>query len=306
MDTKTFFGRTRIPDLRKTATKRQTTIVFLVVLLLNPPAFAGDSAQAAVSLKPEKGEPRVRTVGTPDRDSHRTFLLTNATKWANAYPGNPFGYVPTNTVAIREYALDTLLKLANAINEKWRLGLSGPITSDQVTGLDVLPKTNGLDAGITIAKRHAFRISENKFEGYADLEYWFNAYEGKPDKFKERAKQKDLLNKTTALRIARNALHSLGYAEDQLRLPRQPEVSQVEYRDQPTSNSLRFPHYEITWKTLKKGTSGWLSRVSMQVSGITGTVVAYEISSPFVPSVPLPANYWQMLGLAPTTNARSQ
>jgi len=204
-------------------------------------------AQLEPTTESETVNPAVQPailIETADFDSaaHRNQLLTNFTHYALAYPGNPFGYVPTNTVALHEYALELLLTLANDVNRSFRIGLTPPVTADSVTRIGVLPKTNDFSAGLTILSRYQLGFAGGKLINYRDLDYWFNTYENKPEKFQARAKEKNLLNKTKALQIARDALHALGFSESQLRLPRRPEIEQVEYTDQRTGKVALFPH----------------------------------------------------------------
>jgi hypothetical protein len=111
-------------------------------------------------------EPQVlalRVLTPSESKAHKQNLLTNFTVYGLARPGNKYGYVPTNTVAIRNYALTELLKLANNVNRAWSFGLPDEITADHVTRLAMLPKTNGFSASITVLARYAFAYSDGKF-----------------------------------------------------------------------------------------------------------------------------------------------
>jgi len=235
-----------------------------------------------------------------DSAAHRHRLLTNMTRYINVYPGNRYGYVPTNTMAFQEYALDFMLTLANDVNRKWRLGLPDPLTSDHVSEFGVLPKTNSFSAGIRVLGRYGFGFDDGRLENYRDVQYWGNAYECKPELFHQRATQPNHLTKSEALRLARDALHSLGLSEEELRIRKTPEMRQWECVPVGSTKPRPFPQYEIKWKYGYRKEPTWSAPVFMEVSGITKQIVAFECTSVNVPKIPLPTNYWQMLGLEPT------
>jgi hypothetical protein len=202
----------------------------------------------------------------------------------------------------QEYSLQKLLQLANDLNRRWSLGLPNPLTSDHVTRLRTLPKTNGISGSIVIAHRYSFSFADGKFESFADLEYWMNAYEGKPEKFKQRANAPNLLTKKEAEEIARRALVQMGLNEQQLGLCGRPQVVQEAYESQNSNDSVLFPHYHVTWRPAGSCDSEDSIWLKFEVSGITKSIAHFYNVSRLAPVEPLPKNYWEMLGRTDNKN----
>jgi hypothetical protein len=207
---------------------------------------------------------------------HRRELLTNAPTHRPLSPGSHgrLGYIPTNSLAFREYALETLLAQANLCNRKLALGLPNPITSDQVTVLTSIPTLTGLAGGITVLGRYRFGISDQRFTTYFDNQ--------------ELTDTDNKLTKMTALKVASDFLIGLNLGDQTNRLSQMPEIEQRSYTDEEERMHL-LPRYFIHWKN---------TRVQVEVSGITKRVVSYSnLDAP--KTIPVPTNYYQMLGISP-------
>lgn len=235
---------------------------------------------------------------------HRDQLISEHIKPDPVHHPSRSGYIQTNTVALQEYALYEMLKLANELNTKWALGIPSPITSDLVTTLRVAPHTNYLNKSIVILGRYHLFETEGALEGFRDKDYYMNAYEGKLELFRARAKEKDRLNRDKVIPMARQALHSLGWTEELLKVPKQP--SRYRQSEGPTDalgKRAKFPHYEVEFETMNRHKQDKRSIIRMEISGITGTIANFWISSNVIPRNPLPTNYWQLLGIRPPNQA---
>lgn len=244
------------------------------------------------------------------------------------------GYVPTNTLAFREYSLDLLIALANEVAEKWNLELSRPVTADHVTRFYAVPRITGADATITINERFGFAIQEGRFERFRDLRYWSGSWgdnSGLPtaaspptnselrapiardeafkqaflgqagranahhQKMVELSRATNRLTKETAMQLAQRCFHKLGFTEKQLGLCEQPDVTQFKYQPEGGTNSFPLPLYGVAWRF--QGND--LEPVTMEVSGITGSVVSYFNVAPGAKVIAFPTNYFEMLGVPP-------
>jgi len=245
-----------------------------------------------------------------------------------------YGLVPTNTLAFREYALDLLLAQANLVNENWHLGLPRPLTSDHVTGFYAVPQITGVKGSIMISNRFRFSIENGKLQSFRDDLYSSAILSQSPppptppaattngptrtvvakgeatpgqlaqaavlravdQKVAALAKMTNWLTKETAVQVARDALHGLGFTEQQLHLCETPSVEQFTYTPPRSTQSCPLPLYTVRWRKLG---SDWFA-VEMEVSGVTRTVVDYFSASAYMRVIPVPTNYFEMLGVPPT------
>src|SRR5688572_18946886 len=110
------------------------------------------------------------------------------------------------------------------------------------------------------------------------------------------------LNSDTALRLARNALHNLGLNEESLRLREPPQVIQWDYVPAGETSVHLMPIYDIEWRfKVPDGTPTNLAAtaIQMEVSGVTSNVVSFYSVSREALKIPLPTNYFEILGLHP-------
>lgn len=230
--------------------------------------------------------------------AHRRRLITEAF-WhpqATTAQAARAGFVPTNTTAFRNYALDLMLTQANDINAKWQLGLPDSMTSDQVTRLAVTPTTRGLAGGIVISNRYYFEFRDGTFGGYHDELWWWQSLETNFPRLKELAGQRSLLSAKEAAQVAADALRQLGLAPTQFGLMDTPVLEQRHY-ESSEGQRLPLPLFLIRWVPTLGAQFG---DVRIEVSGLSKKVVAYENPAP--PPTPLPTNYFQMLGISPDSS----
>ncbi len=244
------------------------------------------------------------------------------------------GFIPTNTIAFREYALDLLLATANQAASNWALAIPRPVTVDQVTGFYAVPRITGADANITVNERFGFAVQEGRFERFRDLHYWSESWQEttRPPasranstnrqqrtplsiegayqrafredavraqtyqaKMMQPAQSTNLLTKETALQLAQDALGKLGFTAKQLRLLEPPEVNQFTYQPEAKKAPLALPLFSVAWRFQNSD----LQPVVMEMSGITKTVVSYFNVAPDARVIPVPTNYFEMLGVPP-------
>jgi hypothetical protein len=226
---------------------------------------------------------------------HRAQLIRSArmSRTATAPNAARFGYVPTNTPAFCEYALEFLLKTANTANTQLNLGLPRPITSDHVTHLRVVPMTNGWDGGITVLDRYAVGVTRGRFSGFFDFQYWWRGLERDLPRLKELAQYDPRMTTNEALQIARLALTKLGLSEKSLGLTVPPEVRPYMHEPLEPAKPQPLPLFEVRWPA---GKESQMNDVEMQISALTTNVASYNnwIWNP----APLPPNYFQMLGVS--------
>jgi len=226
---------------------------------------------------------------------HRAHLINTVQMSRTARTANAarLGYVPTNTPAFCEYALDFLLQAANTANTQLNLGLPKPITSDHVTQLRAVPMTNGWDGGITVLDRYAFGVTKGKLSGFFDFQYWWRGLERDFPSLKELAQHPTRMTKKQALQIARSVLVKLGLSEKTLGLAVSPEVRQYMHEPPEPAKPQPLPLFEVSWPA---GKGSQINNVEMQISALTTNVVNYRnwVWDP----APLPTNYFSLLGVS--------
>jgi hypothetical protein len=225
--------------------------------------------------------------------AHRQQLLQSLPRnhsFAQSARAARQGYVPTNTLAFREWALDAMLAQANVLNERWQLALRKPLTSDDVTRFSALPKIDGPEGAITIGDRFTVGFNNGRWTSFQDKTFCWENLDSDIPRQKQLIKQASLITKSTASAIARESLRAVGIDEQKLKVTLPPEVSQYEYEDKDGKN-LPLPLFKIQWKAGKEFAS-----LQMEVSGITKKVVAYVNYSAL--PMPLPTNYFTMLGVS--------
>ena len=277
----------------------------------------------------------VTVVATPDPE-HQNALLAYV-------PENPFvtsrsaarlGYVPTNTLAFREYALDLMLTQANVASKAFRLDLPKPLTTDHASGAGAVPKISGIKGAIAFSNRFSFSFEDGKLAGYCDRLYWSaswthdlrpalatsvstngemrstltieeayqRGFEGQAErnrvyhqKMMGLTQLTNQLTKAEALRIGQEALHKLGFTEKQLQLREQPEVNQFTYSPEGQNVTYPLPLFHVGWQHRDREN---FQPVRMEISGVTKTVVDYFNVAADSIIVSVPTNYYQMLGVA--------
>lgn len=229
-------------------------------------------------------------------EAHRLALLqrvpTNA--FAMSIRAARNDYIPTNTIAFREYALSVMLTQANFLNQQWKLGLPYPVSSDHVTFFYAHPKVLGIEGGIRINDRFYFGFDDGGFSAFSDAEQRWERIQGDRAQRTRLAGFQNELSKGAALRVAEGALNTLRRQKWRSPVPPEPEISQFDYEDEK-GKIRRVPFYRVEWKRNKKAQFGTL--IEMEVSGVTSNIVWYQ--SYIAGSSILPTNYHQMLGVSP-------
>jgi hypothetical protein len=108
------------------------------------------------------------------------------------------------------------------------------------------------------------------------------------------SKMTNLLTRETAAQLAEDALHKLGLDEKQLGAVFPAEVKQGLYAPEGRTNTYELPDYQVSWPMKPGGSLGF---INIEVSGVTKKVVSYVCF--LGPVVPLPTNYYEMLGISP-------
>jgi len=195
------------------------------------------------------------------------------------------GYIPTNTVAFRSYALDVLLSEANELNRVWSLGLPGPITSDEVTDFTAIPKLSGLAGGITVMAQYRFGISDGHLSAYFDQNEWWRALDKDPARQEALIGSKSVINRSSARQLAFAAITQLGLT-NQPGVLESPVVTQKAYVDR-IGKAHALPFFVVHWDK---------APIEIEISGVTGRIVSYyNYGAPV--TIPVPANYYEMLGI---------
>jgi hypothetical protein len=222
---------------------------------------------------------------------HLISLLTNQPpeRLAISERAAANGYVPTNTVAFCRYALDSMLRQVNFLNEKWDLGIASPVTSDQVTSFRAIPTIYGIEGWITISNAHHFGFKGGAWTDYHDNRFWWYGLQNDLPRLEKLARVPNRLTKNQALQLALDAVTRAG-----VKPQRQfsAEVNQYAF-DPEDGKEFPIPPYKVEWRK-RDQESGSLG---VEISGLTEHVVAF--SSLVAKPMPLPSNYFVMLGISP-------
>lgn len=203
------------------------------------------------------------------------------------------GIIPTNTAALKEYALSVLLAHATVFVEQWNLDVPSPITTNQVTFLNARPTTNGVQATLELNKRYNIFIDDGRVDSLRDLHYWSRSFVDNDERIEALLKEKDLLTLQSAVALARHKLKEIGIDEKEHGLGNPVKSWQWKYDWDGVLHPL--PLYEVHWHS-NEGV------VYMQISGVTSNVASFfqNTRAPTL-RVPRPPNYLEMLGLPEDT-----
>ena len=170
-----------------------------VILLLNVLPVQAQIATGSSSLVP---------IGSFDAARART-------------PLGDFGRIATNTPAFEQYAVNFMLKQANEVREKWHLGLA-PLTINDIY-FQLKATAFGLDGVIeTRDGRFLWSFTRSWLTQFQDRHYWPRSFRYKDDESARLAKIKSKITPKQAEQIARDALHTLGFSDKELRLIEPP------------------------------------------------------------------------------------
>ncbi len=200
------------------------------------------------------------------------------------------GVIATNTPAFKAYALSLLLTQANFFATTLNLQTPRPITTNDLTSITINATTNGLAGGIRINNRYAIGIADQKVIQFEDFQYEQHSFYGKDEQSEALLKMTNVLTLKSAGKLAENALHKIGINEKETGIGKMVTLKQWKYDWDGKMYDL--PLYEVRWKT-DEGV------VLMEISGVTSNVVSFfQITRAPKLRVPIPTNYYEMLGLA--------
>ena len=230
-----------------------------------------------------------------DPVAHRDRLVREAywnpqARTAQAARG---GFVPANPVVFREYALSVMLAEASRVNDAWKLGLPGPLGSDQATRLAVTPAIHGIQGGITVSNRYFFGFRGGAFCEYEDSAGSWRRLGTNGPRLNELSRQASLITEKEAAQTGRSALRALGVTPGELGLMETPVVEQFQHEGDD-GRRAPLPLFLVSWKPFPEAQFGTMR---MEISGLTKKIVAWE--NPLAKPLPLPDNYFQLLGVSP-------
>jgi len=243
----------------------------------------------------------VLSVHAQDAAGPRLLAPTNNIAAARSkYPLSDLGRIATNTPAFEEWGVTLMLTKANEVRVKWALDIEKPLTVNDVL-FQLKATVHGLAGGIgTRDERFSWRFSRNTLEHFYDSKYRPRSFRHKDEKSARLAKISSKVSASDAEAIARDALHRLGLDERQLRLSEPPSVNQYTFEEND-GIVYPLPTFNIAWRLEgypePEGDEAEFQPVVFRISGITKGVVEYFNVCPYTPTAPLPANYFEMLGL---------
>jgi len=220
--------------------------------------------------------------------------------WSKVKQPRPLDSIGTNTPAFDAWAVPFMLSYANSILNLWKLQCDKPVSTNDTTWY-YYPSRLGLCGNIaTINRRYVWSFNFGRMDLFMDEDYFARniAYS---DEFGERlSKIKSNISKDEARKIAEDALHALGISPRKSGLRGQPKVTQYLY--EWGGKQLPLPLFLVKWEDMEEP-DNWPG-VEMQVSGIIDRVVSYSNHAPKTPRLPLPTNYFEMLGVSPTNQVK--
>jgi hypothetical protein len=255
--------------------------VFLMALLIGQTALAQDQTKTnAVSFSPANP------------------IVAARSKFKQ--PEN--GRISTNTPAFEEYGVTQMLSVGNRTREVWKLDLPHPLTVNDIV-FWLKPKPTAIQWGFdTRDGRFAWDFDNGWMVLFRDNANSRRAYlintnapgMANDEVLARMAKSKSKITEKTAIKMARDYLHALGFDEKQLRLHEPPKVERDRFTDDDGKKYL-VPLFAVGWSV--EGANPESRLVEITVSGITSNIVEYFNANPNTPRVPLPTNYFQMLNL---------
>ncbi|MDB6065358.1 MAG: hypothetical protein JWR26_1566 [Pedosphaera sp.] len=214
----------------------------------------------------------------------------------------PIDSVGTNTPAWEAQAVSLMLAQANLTRTNWGLELPHELSTNDVAWY-VYPALNGPHGNIaTTDGRYLWLFMGTQMYQFDDHDYFGRrvAYSG--EEGARLAKITSKITKAQAQKIAEDALHGLGFTTKLLHLQAQPKVTQFHFVDGGRDEPL--PLFRVNWKNAEDPTDNL--DVEMQVSGIIKKVISYSNFVRETPPLPIPNNYFELLGVNPPQNERQR
>lgn len=208
------------------------------------------------------------------------------------------GFIPTNTPALKEYALHVAFTNAESLAVRWHLD-KDLITSNKVSAFSVRASPRQVHANIEFADRYLFGTTTNGFVVFSDETFRAAAMFPEFMASKELAERygtslKKWLTATNALtldgaqRVAESAMRSYGVLTNQM------DFVQPKTREQLNLGGRPVPYYKFEWASAK-------GYCKVHVSGIVTNIVHFEFQGPDDLRLKPPSNYLELLGLPSNT-----
>lgn len=213
-----------------------------------------------------------------------------------------YGRISTNSPAFEEYGFNLMLSQVNQMAERWKLELPHPLRVNEVV-FWLKPKATSMQWILaTRNARYCWDFDDGWVRSFIDEPNSRRAYlinTNAPgyvssEVLGRMAKTKSKITETEAIRMARDCIHALGFTEAQLRLHEPPTVERDHFTDDDGTR-YEVPLFEVGWSV--EGAFPDRTLVRLTISGITSNVVEYFNADPNTPRIPLPTNYFRMLGL---------
>ena len=211
------------------------------------------------------------------------------------------GIIASNTPAFEQYAIPRMLAEVNSMREKWKLPIPYPLTTNNANiSLKAAPK--GIDGAVSTRDgRFRWNFGRNNMTLFADTNFYPQSFRYQDHESARLAKIKSKIDAKQAEAIARDALHKIGLTEIQLECIEPPEVNQYKFQESD-GTIYPLPMFNVGWKIKGFDESDDFPSVKFDVSGITKEVAEYFNVAPKRPQMPVPTNYFDMLGVKPPTN----
>lgn len=143
---------------------------------------------------------------------------------------NWFGVIGSITPAFKQYAMSLLLTQATLFNHAWNLDLPDPITTNHITAIYGMPKTNGISASLVLNGRYRWGIADERLENFMDLSFYSRTLVGHSEQCEKLAMMTNRLTTNLAVNLARDALTRISIPLTVLEKS-EPIVSQFQYED---------------------------------------------------------------------------
>jgi hypothetical protein len=224
-----------------------------------------------------------------------TLVPTNGIAAARSRVKQPDIFrIATNTLAFEEYGLNMMLAVANETRVRWKLDLPAPLTVNDAL-FTLTPTPYGIDGSLSTRDgRFNWSLWRNTFDHFQDCKYFPRSFRYKDAEEAKLAKFKSKITAKEAEAIARGVLHGLRLSEKQLRLKEPPAVNQYKF-EETDGTVYPLPMFNVAWRV--EGGDDDFPPVTVDVSGITKNVAEYFNVDRYAPRVPMPTNYFRLLGL---------
>ncbi len=226
-------------------------------------------------------------------------VVTQANVPPRAHGG--VGIIASNTPAFEQYALPRMLVEVNSIREKWKLPIPFPLTTNN-SYISLKAGPYGIDGAVSTKDgRFRWNYWRNNMSMFADTNYYPYSFRYHDDESARLTKIKSKIDAKEAEAIARDYLHKIELTEKQLECIEPPAINQYKF-EESDGTVYPLPMFSVAWKVKGFNDAEDFPTITIDVSGITKSVAEYSNLAPKRPLVPMPTNYYDMLGVKPPTN----